>query len=462
LIARGVKPGDVFVVALPSSIDFAIAYAGGMYAGAIVSGVNPRLGVTELDGIVARCTPRGIVFAADSPAFADIAVRLTREHLRGLLLSDWRLQHAVLRKSSDPAVIIWTSGTTGMPKGVWFSHAALAAGAETAGVLAAPFDRRLASAPFAHASYMTKVWEQIAYGVARIVTPTPWRATDMLRIILDEKITMAGAVPTQWERFVELPGVAEADFSFLRVASTSSAPATPQLVEAVTRTLGCPLVVRFASSEAPSMTGTSPSDKPDILFHTVGHAQRGVELRVVDASGNPVAIGKVGRVELRSAHMMGGYWNDAAATKAVLADDGWMSTSDLGCLDADGNLTLTGRTTEMYIRGGYNVYPIEVEAVLADHPAVARVAVVGIPAPVVGDIGAAFIVPADPDHPPSFEELQQWCKTRLAIYKTPERLFVLDTLPLTSMLKIDKAALKKLAHEDDREADHSAVEATVK
>jgi acyl-CoA synthetase (AMP-forming)/AMP-acid ligase II len=140
---------------------------------------------------------------------------------------------------------------------------------------------------------------------------------------------------------------------------------------------------------------------------------------------------------------MRGYWQDPERTAEVLDPEGWVSTGDLGWLGDDGNLRLVGRRTEMYVRGGYNVYPAEVEAVLGEHPAVDKAAVVGLPAPVLGDVGWAFVVPVagatvDPD------ELKAWCKDRLADYKAPDHVRLVDDLPLTSMLKVDKRALADL------------------
>jgi acyl-CoA synthetase (AMP-forming)/AMP-acid ligase II len=139
---------------------------------------------------------------------------------------------------------------------------------------------------------------------------------------------------------------------------------------------------------------------------------------------------------------MRGYWNDPERTEEAMAPDGWILTGDLGRFRPDGNLVLCGRRTEMYIRGGYNVYPLEVEHVLSEHAGIERVAVLGHAAPTIGEIGVAFVVPADPAAPPTRDELRAWCRGRLADYKAPDRVEIVDELPLTSMLKVDKAALR--------------------
>jgi acyl-CoA synthetase (AMP-forming)/AMP-acid ligase II len=148
--------------------------------------------------------------------------------------------------------------------------------------------------------------------------------------------------------------------------------------------------------------------------------------------------------------MMRGYWQEPELTAASIDDDGWLLTGDLGFLDERGDLHLAGRSTEMYIRGGYNVYPIEVENCIGLHPGVDRVAVLGSEAPVLGEIGVAFVVPADSSAPPSLESLRDWCNRTLATYKAPDALVIIDELPLTAMSKIDKRALAPAAAEAEK------------
>ena len=163
---------------------------------------------------------------------------------------------------------------------------------------------------------------------------------------------------------------------------------------------------------------------------------------MVGDDGEVVPAGVVGRVRCRSGAVMRGYWNDPERTAAVLDAAGWLTLGDLGSLDDRGYLTLVGRESEMYIRGGYNVHPAQVENVLAEHPGVARAAVVGLPDAVLGQVGAAWVVRA-PDASPTADELRAWVRARLADYKAPDRVTFVDDLPLTSMLKTDKRELEK-------------------
>ena len=232
-----------------------------------------------------------------------------------------------------------------------------------------------------------------------------------------------------------------------------------ELVAALRDRFGVPVVVRYTSTEASLGTGTDPGDPDEVVATTVGRPVPGVSLAIVDEDGSEVGAGEVGRVRIRSGAVMLGYWGgpptgpgidgvvfDAAATRSVLDDDGWLTTGDFGSVDTGGNLHLVGRANEMYIRGGYNVYPAEVESALSTHPAVAQVAVVGTPDPVLGEIGVAFVVPAE-DAGVSLADLRSWAAGSLADYKSPDRLAVVESLPVTSMMKVDKRALARPAAE---------------
>jgi acyl-CoA synthetase (AMP-forming)/AMP-acid ligase II len=444
LAARGVRAGDVVVVLLPSSIDFVVLYAALVRLGAVISAINPRLGPREGDAIAAASEPALVVRDLALPCGPGLSAMpfIDRTEL-GRLRSRPGVPPERDAEPGEVVAIVWTSGTTGLPKGACFDHRALRAAVDTAGVMAAPFDRRLLPTPLPHAGYMTKLWEQVAWGMTIVLTPTPWTARDMLRILTQERITVGGGVPTQFAKLLELD-VESVDLSALRLVVVATAPAAPDLVAAVTSRIGCPVVVRYAMTECPSISGTTPGDPPQVLLRSVGRPQAGVEVVLVDEDGSPVPAGAVGLLRMRSAGAMLGYWQGRAAAPTGLAD-GWVTSSDLGRFDDAGNLVLVGRRSEMYIRGGYNVHPLEVENVLREHPGVATAAVVGVPAPVIGEIGVAFVVAVDPAAPPSQEELQQWCAARLADYKKPDRVVLLAALPLTSMLKTDKEALADLA-----------------
>ncbi|MFF4767346.1 class I adenylate-forming enzyme family protein [Streptomyces sp. NPDC001255] len=445
--AWGLRRGDVLALMLPSGIAYAVAYAAAVRLGAVVTGLNTRLGPHETLAVLDRCRPALVVRDENAglpevPAGPRLMTRATLESAR---YTGGRPRAFERVGPEDPAVIIWSSGTTGTPKGAWYDHRGLEAAVHTAGVMSAPFDRKLVATPFAHAGYMAKVWDQLAWGTTLVVGGAPWRAAEMARTIAEERITVVGGVPTQWAKLLELPDTGGAPWPHVRVGISATAPAPPELVRRVRDLLGVPLVVRYAMTESPSISGTDPQDSPETQFRTVGRPQQGVEVRVVDGAERTLPEGETGAVRVRGAGVMRGYWRDPDRTRSALDVDGWLHTGDVGRFTPEGTLVLTGRSSDLYIRGGYNVHPLEVENVLSEHPLVGRVAVVGAPAPVIGEIGVAFVVPADADRPPSLEALREFTRAHLADYKAPDRVVVLAALPLTPMLKVDRRALRVLA-----------------
>ncbi|HEY3095612.1 MAG TPA: AMP-binding protein [Acidimicrobiia bacterium] len=443
LLAHGVQPGDVVCLLLPSTIKFATCYLGALRVGAITSALNLRLGPAEKTSILGRTEPAVTVVGDD--------VVLPEGVDAGRTIHVSELGHAFAANPppslpsvapTDPACVVWTSGTTGQPKGAVFDHETMAAISRNIGELTRPGDRRLLALPFAHVGYMTRMWDELANGTTIVLVGEPWSAQESLRLIRDEGITMATGVPTQWSLVLAHPDIERTDFSRLRVAALGGASIPPELVRQIRKVLGCPVVTRYTSTEAGVCTSTLVGDDDEVVATTVGHPAPEVEVRIVDpAGGAEQPVGEVGEVRCKSPAMMRGYWRDPGRTAEVIDADGWLHTGDLGVVGADGNLRIVGRLKEMYIRGGYNVYPAEVEAALAEHPSVARAAVIGVPHSVLGEVGVAFVVAVPGAAEPTLDGLRAWCRDRLADYKAPDRVELVDDLPLTSMLKVDKHAL---------------------
>ncbi len=458
LVEHGVVKGSVVCLLLPSSIDYMVAYAAAARLGAVTSGINLRLGDREVRSILERTLPAvtvvedGAVASDRGPTGAVLRRSRLREAVTGPAPGTWPTLDR-----SDPVAVVWTSGTTGLPKGAVFDHTGLAAVADGTDVLSEPGDRRLSPLPFAHVGSMTRPWDEIANGITTVITPTPWRAGDTIRIMAEERITVAQGVPTQWALVLAHPDLDAADLSSLRIAGTGASRVPSELVAALRQRLGVPVVVRYTSTEASLGTGTVPGDPDETVASTVGRPVPGVLMAIADDTGRLRRVGEVGRVRLRSGAVMRGYWGgpttgpgaagvvyDRPATDAVLSEDGWLTTGDFGYTDPKGCLHLVGRANELYIRGGYNVYPAEVEGALSGHPDVAQVAVVGAPDPVLGEIGVAFVVLAagtQPDEGLLLAGLRDRARASLADYKAPDRVVVVDSLPLTSMMKVDKRSL---------------------
>jgi acyl-CoA synthetase (AMP-forming)/AMP-acid ligase II len=445
LARHGVKAGDVVCLVLPSSADFAIGYLSGMRINAVVTAANPRLGSVEIAHILRRTDPAVIV--TDDPGLLAEGHRGTVLCSDDLLEDNRPMEGAAATAPGDPAVIVWTTGTTGIPKGAWFDHESLHIMARNMGPLSASGDRKMMPVPFAHAAFMTRIYDQLLYRAALILTPREWTAHGMLDLLVRERVTVGQGVPTQWEKLIHLDELAAADLSNLRLASTGAGRVPPSLVHAMRERLGCPVVIRYASTELPLCFGTGIDDPAELVSSTVGRTLGDVEAEIRADTGAVRSPGEPGRIYVRSRGSMRGYWREPPLTEQTMAPDGWIATSDFGSLDTAGNLSIIGRMDDAYIRGGYNVQPSEVERALLSHPGIQRAAVVGAPAPVIGELGVAFAVPA-PDVPkPSLEEVRDWCREQIADYKAPDIVVWVPDIPVNATYKVDRNELRRMAVE---------------
>src|ERR1700759_786796 len=255
----GVGKGDVVTLWLPSGIDYATCYAAAAMIGAITAGLNPRLGRREIESILQQAAPALVVADGRLGALPGTRCRVLSRDALCTDTSRSALPPAELDRR-DLVALIFTSGTTGTPKGAAFDADRLAAGAASAGGMSGPYDRRLTSTPFAHAGYMFKLWDQLVWGSTLVVPPAPWSAQGMFDVLRDERVTVAGAVPTQWAKLLEIEGVGPPALPHLRIGIAATAPAPPELVRGVAERIGVPLVVRYAMTECPTICGTEPTD----------------------------------------------------------------------------------------------------------------------------------------------------------------------------------------------------------
>jgi acyl-CoA synthetase (AMP-forming)/AMP-acid ligase II len=432
---RGLGEGDVVALVLPTIPAYIVCYLAAARLGAITAGVNTRLSPVEQEAVLSVAKPT-LVLRKD-----DVGEASTVDDLLG----DWRVRGAAPPALADdpdrPVALVFTSGTTGLPKGVLFCNRQLdAVTAIDVGDRWGSGPRGMASTSLAHLGPMTKLQGTLRGGGTTFLM-LRWSAEAALRAVSDHGVNFLGGIPTQIALMMEHPSFDSFDMSSVQAIVIGGGPATPALVRAARERFGVPLAVRYSCTEAAIGTGTKFDDPPEDAEVSVGRAQAGVALSVLDDDDQPVPVGDVGHVCLRSGAVMARYWNDPEATAAAFTSDGSVRTGDFGWIDDRGRLHLAGRSKEMYVRGGYNVHPQEVEAVLAEHPSVAAVCVVARPDDVMGEVGVAFIVVARGAPPPTLESLRSFGAARLAGYKLPEDLRILDALPLTSMDKVDRRAL---------------------
>lgn len=427
MAGRGVSEGRIVVLTLPSSPAYAVAYVAAAKLGAVTAGVNNRLTDEERRTLLDLVEPALVVEAPEQVEELRVPGEGPPE----------------IPTVPDRAVcIVFTSGTTGTPKGAVFTNRQLEAAAriETGGAWGGG-GPSLSATPFPHVGFMTRFTWQLRLGGTMHVMER-WTAGEALRLVEELRLPTVGGIPAQVALMLRHPDFDRRDLACVDAVVLGGGPASPGLRRDARNRFRAPVCVRFSCTESGGIgTGTALDAGDEEALYTVGRPRGPVELSIRDSESRPVPPGEVGEICLRSPAVMAGYWLDPDSTAVAFDGDGFLRTGDLGLVDAAGCLRLAGRSKEMYVRGGYNVYPAEVEAVLSLHPQVEEVAVVPRPDEVMGEIGVAVVVPARGPDPPTLEELRTFGGERLASYKLPEDLRVVDALPLTPMHKLDRSAL---------------------
>ena len=418
LTSRGVEPGDSVALSIGNHWAFAVALLAGWKVGATVAPLDALLKDEERAGIVDDLRPAALVHEADVAGAARTGRRRTIAGATG---------------APAPALILYTSGSTGRPKGAVLSHGALELAIESwAGPVMAltASDVVLATLPLAHSFGLNgALLAPLLVGatVALLDRFAPERVLDAIR---HHRVTVFPGVATMFRRLLDAPELASADVSSVRIAVSGAAPCPWELAERWRDRTGIRIVRGYGMTELfrpISYQAASPKESPD----SIGWPVPGVEIRIVEDE-----------LWIKSPSAMDAYINAPEETRDVLVD-GWFRTGDLATVGADGLVTIVGRKRERILRGGYSVFPAEVEAALLTHPAVAEAAVLGAPHPELGEDVAAFVVlragaTAAPD------ELIAHCRERLATFKYPRRLTVVDALPRSATGKILKARLAPL------------------
>lgn len=455
---RGVKPGDQVAIMLPNSPEFAIAYFGVLRAGGIIVPMNPLLKSREVAFYLGDSGAR-LLFAR--PAFADEvrsgarqvgadAVVVDPGGFDTLLASAPLAEDVIERHDDDTAVILYTSGTTGQPKGAELTHANLTRNCE---VVAAELlhltsdDVIFGGLPLFHAFGQSCTLNAAVTAGACLTLLPRFDAEQALRMLAEHGVTVFAGVPTIFSRLLQPPDRDAYDVSALRLAVSGGAAIPVQVLRDFEAAFDCVVLEGYGLSETSPVASFSRLDAPR-KPGSIGTPIHGVQMRVVDTSGNEVSQGETGEIVIRGHNVMKGYWQRPEATAAAIRD-GWFHTGDLGRVDQDGYFWIVGRETDLIIRGGYNVYPREVEDVLYEHPAVAEAAVIGLPNPDLGEeVGAAVVL--KPGVATTAEELRDYVKRQVAAYKYPRKVWIVDALPKGSTGKILKREIVPPAEPGNR------------
>lgn len=470
LLARGVARGDRVAIWAPNCWQWVVAALGAQSVGAAVVPVNTRYRGREAAYILERSSPSVLVMIAqflgsDYPGMLRDAGYRPEHPPLTVLIGDgderdgepWRDfaardpaderqldEHLDTVGEDDVSDILFTSGTTGSPKGVMTTHAqnlrAYRDWSTLAGIRAG--DRYAIVNPFFHAFGYKAGWLS---GFMHGATIYPHATLDVPRLLDQveaERVTVLPGPPTLYHSLLEQRSPKH-DLASLRLAITGAASIPTALVRRIKEELGFERVTTcYGMTEGSGVaTITRDDDDLDAVARTSGTALPGIELRVVDDDDQPLPAGAIGEVLLRGYNVMRGYLEEPDDARTTVDADGWLHTGDVGALDDRGRLRVTDRKGDMFVVGGFNVYPAEVENALGEHPGIDRVAVVGIPDERMGEVGCAFVV-ASPDAPPDAASIASWARERLANFKVPRRVVFVDRLPQNATGKVLKQELQ--------------------
>ncbi|MGA0802316.1 MAG: FadD3 family acyl-CoA ligase [Ilumatobacteraceae bacterium] len=471
-LSHGLLRGDRFVIWAPNSPRWMAAALGCVSVGGVMVPINTRFKVLEAADIIERVQPR-LMFIARDFLERDYLAELRASSLgasdgmRVVVLDgpvhgdddlDWKgfieTGHGSSEEEFDAALasvaptdvsdIFFTSGTTGRPKGVMTSHAqnlrVFDVWAECVGLTES--DRYLIVNPFFHTfGYKAGILASILRGATML--PVAIFDTDVvMRLVESEKITVLPGAPTIYLSILADERRHGYDLSSLRVAVTGAASIPVEMIRKMSNELSFEnIVTAYGLSESTGMvTICRPGDSAETVATTSGRAIPDVEVKIVDDEGRPVPSGEPGEILCRGYNVMLGYFEDDDATSEAIDADGWLHTGDIGTMDDAGYLKITDRKKDMFIVGGFNAYPAEIENLMLTHPAIAQVAVIGVPDERMGEVGCAYVIVRP--NGPSADEILAWCRDAMANYKAPRYVKIVEALPLNASGKVLKTELR--------------------
>jgi fatty-acyl-CoA synthase len=467
LQSLGIQKGDKIAVCLPNWNEFVVIYTAIAHLGAVIVPFNTRYRMDEVEYILRNSEAKMAFFTKEFSGIHHaeqfVQAKKTISHLETLITVRYQAEgllnyEELLQKRSDPFFtpvqinpeedvfsILYTSGSTGAPKGAMLTHSnVVKTGAISAEEMkCTATDVFLVAVPVFHVFGMVPSIISTIASSARMVLMDQYKPKEALEIIQAEGITVKHGVPTMFILELNQTDFRKYNLSTLRTGIIAAAPCPVEIVKKIRSDMGCDIMVAYGLSEtSPTLTMTKFDDPDIVRAETVGRALPDAEVKIVNAKRVEMEIGEVGEVACRSFGVMKGYYNMPDKTAEALDDDGWFYTGDLGTLDEQGNLRIVGRKKEMIIRGGYNIYPREIEEVFYTHPDVLEVAIIGLPDTVLGEVSCACIklkLHAQVD----VQSLNDFIKTQIADYKVPDKILIVDELPMTASGKIKKVALQE-------------------
>jgi len=476
LIGSGIEPGDRIGIWAPNCWEWAVVALGTHLAGGIVVPVNTRFKGREAAYVLGAAQARMLFTVTDFldtnyvtlleeseiPASLDEVVVLrgsvpsTCSSLDDVLsraegVDDELVnQRAAAVAPDDLCNIMFTSGTTGSPKGAMLTHGATCRAYRAwSDVIGLDRDRYLIINPFFH-SFGLNAGILACLMTGSTIVPHPvFDVPSVMQRIPEERISMLPGPPAIYQTILNHPDLDSFDFSTLRLAVTGAAAIPVEMILQMRDRLGFEKVVTgYGLTESTGIaTMCRHDDDPETIASTSGRAIEGVDVRIVDGDGHELPRGEPGEIVVRGYNVMVGYLDDPVRTAEAIDADGWLHTGDIGVMDDAGNIDITDRVKDMFINGGFNAYPAEIENLMMNHPAVGQVAVVGVPDARLGEVGYAFVVPAS-GFDPQADELITWCRSEMANYKVPRYVTMVDQLPLNASGKVLKYELRERAATD--------------
>jgi acyl-CoA synthetase (AMP-forming)/AMP-acid ligase II len=463
LVASGIEPGDRVAIWAPNCTEWVVAALGIAAAGAVIVPPNTRFKGGEARYVLERADAKMLFTVTDfldndyeAMLRAEPELPQLREiiDLRGPGWSEFLARDTGTEKLPDALTgddlcsILFTSGTTGRPKGAMLTHGATVraydAWSTEVGLRAG--DRYLVVNPFFHSFGLNAGIVASLVKGATIIPHAVFDVDAVMRRAAEERVSMLPGPPTVYQSILDHPRVGEFDMSSLRLAVTGAAPVPVELIRRMRAELGFETIVTgYGLTEATGIaTMCRHDDDPETISRTSGRAIPDVEVLVVDENTVEVPRGEPGEVVIRGYNIMRGFIHDPEGTAEAIDADGWLHTGDVAVMDERGYISITDRTKDMFIVGGFNAYPAEIENMINEHPAVGQVAVVGVPDERMGEVGYAFVIPR---HNASItpDELKTWCKEKMANYKVPRHIEIVSEVPLNASGKVLKFELRERA-----------------